>query len=396
MALAIYNLFLRFISFVLHLLGKNRKYIVFESYPDYSGSPKMICLELERRGFSSKYHFVWAIDKCQNCCFKDYECIPFWGKLNFVERLKKNLIVWNSVLVVDSNRAVMKQNSKSFRIYTRHGGPLKNCTKVMRKCGRMDFFLSLSDEIADIEYSLFKNYWVSERNQVLNLGFPANDELFVDCDLEPFWKRQLGKFQTIKYKKNIGWFPTFRQRKQDCGDDTETVFPYGIPIVKDDYELKELNDLLFQKEILLVVQIHHAQKRSFEITQMSNIVVIDQRIKDECCITNANLMHSFDALITDYSAAYHEFIMLDKPIAISIDDYEDYSKHVGFCFDFFDYIKGFYLKNFFSLKNFITEVSEGIDSSRNERQKSLKKIHKYVDANSTQRVVDFLCEKVKL
>lgn len=394
MALAIYNLFLRFISFVLPLLGKNRKYIVFESFPDYSGSPKMICLELEKRGFRSKYRFVWAIDKSQKCLFKDYECIPFWGDLNFFERLKKNLIAWNALLIVDSNRAVLKHNSNSFRIYTRHGGTLKNCTNILRECGRMDYCLSLSDEIADLDYQLFKNYWINDRSQVLSLGYPANDEIFSDCDMTIFWKKTLNR--CASFEKKIGWFPTFRQRRIDCGDDMEFVFPYGIPLVNDETELNELNELLAKEEVLLVIQIHHAQKRLFNVTDMSNIVVVNQSLKDECSVTNANLMHDFDALITDYSAAYHEFVLLDRPLAISIDDYDEYSKRVGFSFDFFDYIRGFYLKDMNDLKQFISEVAENIDSTRDQRHVSLEKIHKYKDANSTQRVVDFLCEKVKL
>lgn len=395
MMLKIYNLFLRIVNLLIYRKCR-KKTIVFESLPDYSGSPKMICLELEKRGFRSKCRFVWAVNKGQMCSFRDYECIPFWGNLNFFERLKKNLIVWNAVLVVDSNRRVGKSNEKTFRFFARHGGNLKRCTKFIHMHGKIDALPSLSDEMLEIDYGEYKDACISDKNQIQVLGFPANDELFYDINLTPFWCRQVPDFSIAHFKKIIGWFPTFRQRCVDEGDDSSVLFPFGIPIVKTESALWELNELLKQKKVLLVIQIHHAQKRFFDIVNLSNIVVVDQKIKDEMGVTNANLMHCFDALITDYSAAYHEYLMLDRPLAVSVDDYEDYLKHVGFCFDFFDYIKGFYMKNFSDLKSFISEVAEGIDSTREERMKSLLKIHKYVDANSTQRVVDYICGRVSL
>lgn len=395
MQLFIYNLFLRVVNLVF-FWKQRKKTIIFESLPDYSGSPKMICLEMEKRGYRSKYIFVWAVDKSQTFGFRDYECVPFWGNLNFFERMKKNLIVWNAVLIVDSNRAVAKTNKKNIRLFTNHGGTLKNCAKIMRACGRMDYCLSLSSGIADVDYKLFKGFWVDRRSQILELGYPANDELFESVDLDCFWKKMIPNGSVTQYEKIIGWFPTFRQRAESAGDDSELIFPYGIPVVYNKNDLDVLNELLKRLKVLLVIQIHHAQKKIYDIVNTSNILVVDQKIKDQCGINNANLMHSFDALITDYSAAYHEFIMLNRPIAVSIDDYDDYNKNVGFSIDFFEYIKGFYVRNLNDLKKFVKEVSEGKDSFREKRTEALFKIHKYIDADSTQRVCDFICNEVRL
>lgn len=383
-------------SFIFAYVGKNVKYIVFESVPDFSGSPKMICLELEKRGFRLKYKFVWAVDQSQKCCFKNFQCVPFWGKLNFFKRLKKNFVIWNAVLIVDSNRAIIKQNKKTFRLFTYHGAPLKNCFEATKNCGEMDCCLSLSFDFAEKEYDMYRNYWFSNRNQLVVLGYPSNDELFYEVDMSLFWKKSFPQLNVEKFSKIVGWMPTFRQRKRNINDDTMEVFPYGIPIIKNREGLESLNCFLKEKNVLLVIQIHHAQKENFEVVNMSNIVFLNQSIKDEMEITNANLMRSFDALISDYSSAYYEYLLLDRPVAISIDDYHDYAEHMGFCIDFFEYIKGFYLKNTNDLKTFITEVSENIDSTKNDRRESLKKIHKYLDANSTSRVVEFICDRVKL
>ena len=143
-------------------------------------------------------------------------------------------------------------------------------------------------------------------------------------------------------------------------------------------------------------QMHHAQQNFFPSISFSNIILISPQIKRECQVTNAELMNSFDAMITDYSAAYYEYILLNRPIAISIDDLEEYSQKIGFSIDFFDIIRGQYLKSFNDLISFIQSLSKGDDLFIEDRARSLKKIHKWTDNQSTKRVVDFIEKNVNL
>ena len=141
---------------------------------------------------------------------------------------------------------------------------------------------------------------------------------------------------------------------------------------------------------------HHAQAANFSKRTFSNIVLMDQNLKYEMNVSTANLMHSFDALISDYSAAYHEFVMLDRPVALAIDDFEEYSSRTGFVFDYFEWIKGVFLKTVPDLLHFVEDVANGVDSAKTEREMAARHIHKYIDNQSTKRVVDFLVEKAKL
>ena len=120
------------------------------------------------------------------------------------------------------------------------------------------------------------------------------------------------------------------------------------------------------------------------------LIVSDGAPEAECSICDKYTTKA------DYSAAYNEFILLDRPIAITLDDYNEYAKYVGFYVNFPEYAKGFNVYNFNDLKRFISEIAQGIDSKKQERQISLHKIHKYTDNQSTKRVVDFLIENVKL
>ena len=169
-----------------------------------------------------------------------------------------------------------------------------------------------------------------------------------------------------------------------------------MPLIYTIEDLKVLNETLAKFDILLAIQMHHAQQNFFPSISFSNIILISPQIKRECQVTNAELMNSFDAMITDYSAAYYEYILLNRPIAISIDDLEEYSQKIGFSIDFFDIIRGQYLKSFNDLISFIQSLSKGDDLFIEDRARSLKKIHKWTDNQSTKRVVDFIEKNVNL
>ena len=45
------------------------------------------------------------------------------------------------------------------------------------------------------------------------------------------------------------------------------------------------------------------------------------------------MLGSSDALITDYSSVYFDYLLLDKPIGFTVDDMELYIKDRGFIFN---------------------------------------------------------------
>ena len=107
-------------------------------------------------------------------------------------------------------------------------------------------------------------------------------------------------------------------------------------------------------------------------------------------------MSAFDAMLTDYSAAYHEYIILNRPIGLTIDDLVEYSRDEGFCYNYLDWIKGDYIIKLDTLLAFVANVAANKDPSKSNRTESLKKIHSHIDNKSTERVVKYLIEKAKL
>lgn len=388
----IFPFFFTIASFIVNKVPLCLNYIVFESYPECDGSPWMIYKEMINRGLEKKYKMIWIVSATFNAPL-NIQCLYFWEKGNPLKKIRIFWILAKAKLIVENNRFVPKLNSKTFRLHTQHGAPLKNCYAYTRNIGNVDAILSLSDNTAVLE----KNMFPTPKEKIFPLGYPTNDRLFDNVDLQKkgFWNKCTKSNKT--YRKIIGWLPTYRQHKNNphhlCSG---KAFPLGIPLLysKDMFDI--LDKQLKKSNILLVIQTHPVQAENFTDFNYSNIVIVSPALKKLYNVSTADLMHNFDALITDYSAAYHEYLLLDRPIALSIDDYEEYAKNPGFSLDYFDWIKGVYLKDVSDLIKFIEDVSSGIDSAKVERESAMHRIHKYIDSHSTQRVVDFLIEQANL
>lgn len=384
---------LRFLS---KLIPTKQDIILFESYPELDGSPWMIYQEIKKRGWEKKYKLIWATD-ASFLAPENVVCIPFFGKMSLLQKIKKFYYIINAKTIIDSNRYVRKLSKKTFRLHTRHGGTLKKADCYSKLIGDVDYILSLSDEMAEIESQFVYKGTSVKRNHFLTMGYPNNDRLFFhDGSYKDVLFCELLKRNDYEHNKVIGWMPTFRKHKSNDRVDSLAEMPYGIPLLYKQDDFDKLNDLLQRNKILLVIKLHHAQLLDFPVIKCSNIVTIYQKAQDSPKIPMMNLLELFDALITDYSSIYHEYILLNRPIALSIDDIDSYSAGTGFSIDYFEWIKGVYLKNTTDLFHFIEDIANGVDSAKKEREAAMHRIHKYIDNKSTQRVVDFLIEKAML
>ena len=57
---------------------------------------------------------------------------------------------------------------------------------------------------------------------------------------------------------------------------------------------------------------------------LSNLVFINDAFLSDNGIINYELLGVADALLTDYSSVYYDYLLLDRPIGLCWDDYEEY------------------------------------------------------------------------
>ena len=98
-----------------------------------------------------------------------------------------------------------------------------------------------------------------------------------------------------------------------------------------------------------------------------------------------------DALITDYSSIYFDYLLLDKPIIYYPIDLEEYQKKCrGFYRPYEELTAGVKAYNEQELINAIQDVINGVDDYKEERKVLRDKIFKYQDGRNCERVVEWI------
>lgn len=367
------------------LLLKN--YILLESKPDFSCNTKAVYDEMIRRCINKKYKLIWFVDDKNK--FKDIKLknVKF---INYDEK-KINKIKWvyyniRCKFIIDCNKFVTKRNHRQIRIHLIHGEFIKIPREYCNLSGHIDYLIETSDYFKKINSESFQ---VPEDN-ILTTGYPRNDYIF-DYD------NGIEVYRDIKRDKTIFWIPTYRNHKFNKNNsffNTNIQFPYGIPTIKNSSDLKKLNNILKKNKTLLVIKFHPAEDISkIKKLDLSNIKLLEDDFFEKVHSNIYQLLSKADALITDYSSIYYDFLLTDKPNGLAIPDINEYKSHVELLYkDYENNIIGEYIYNFNDLLKFVNNVGKNNDIKYDKRILVKKKYHKYCDNNSSNRVVDIIEE----
>ncbi|MGN0527800.1 MAG: CDP-glycerol glycerophosphotransferase family protein [Eubacterium sp.] len=364
-----------------------KKMILFESNPDYSDNTKAVFDEMLKRGLNNKFKLVWVCDKTESIDylqkkFKDVNNVDFiyrWSRKFMYYYLK------TSCCFIVCNRFIEKSKKKQYYIYLEHGCTLKDTSNY--------YFFSKS--CSDCDIAIFSEYLIPyeaknlkcNENQFRVLGFPRNDTLINQnkTDLKAL-------FPDKSFEKCVYWMPTYRQHKS-----VDIVHSnIAMPILYNESIAAEINKCAGQNDILIVIKPHPAQDVSrIKKLDLDNLVFIDDDFFRKNDIDNYLLLANCDALITDYSSVYYDYLLCDKPIGLCWDDFEEYNKREGFAVDPHFILKGgVKIYNSTDMCSFISDVAKGIDTLCRERNEIKNIIHNYSDGNSTKRVTDYIEKEI--
>ena len=217
------------------------------------------------------------------------------------------------------------------------------------------------------------------------LGYARNDDLFNHINVHKY-------FNNISFDKVIYWLPTYRQNR--WGDRIHSDI--SMPIIYSRENAERVNEEAKKNSVLIIVKVHPAQDLS-KISEfnLSNLVFIKNEFFSGKDLTNYQLLGSSDAMVSDYSSVYYDYLLTDKPIGLCFDDFEEYSKREGFTMNVDEILAGGEkLYNVDDLCNFIKSVAEGKDMLKDKRNEIKNLVHDRVDNNSTSRIVDYLEKKI--
>lgn len=371
------NLIDKIIRVACFILFKTKdNYIMFESERDFSDNARVLYEYISNDEKYSNYKLIWIVDDPKLYPKKDNTVFISRNKNSIFKKLKFYKILSNTKTFFFTHYhwfTYSKKNQTVVNLW--HGTPLKD--GGLDISDSFDYFVGPSTGTID----LYKKFVGVKEEQYVVLGMPRNDLLFQKND-------SAKKIIKKKYSKAIMMMTTYKQTNTRTDSDYEDK--YSIPCVTNEKELKKLNEILKEKSIFLLIKIHHIQKENIKkVKKMSNIIYLTDQDLENKNVLLYNLLGCMDALITDYSSVYFDYILLDRPIGFFVNDYESYKKNRGFLIEnLFDYMPGPKMVTLKEFIKFINDLSNGKDGYKKERKRIRAFANKYCDDKSSERIAN--------
>lgn len=366
--------------------------IILESYPDLTCNTYELYRYMIKMKLNEKVKIVWLVDNKND--YKNFKTNNVFfmniNPNNLIERVQNYYKCNRAIVLITSNRHYGRQKTskKQVNIYLDHGSHLKKLSdKTGRKIISCDYLICQSSFFMPYHLSQY----VIEKEKIIITGLPRNDQLF-------FKNNSLYKLYKDRslFEKIILWVPTFRSHMNGNRIDCVSDFPLGIPILYSIDDTTQVNKCLIENNTLLIIKPHPSQNLDIiKDLNYSNIRFLYNTDLINESIQLNELLEQMDGMITDYSSIYYDFLLLDRPIGITLDDYEKYKEQKGFVFEQpLEILKGEYIYNCKDLLSFITNLKNNIDKSYEERKLIKYKINDFIDNNSSKRVYDFMISKI--
>lgn len=352
--------------------------VFFDSLPDYSDSSRVMSDYVLN---DSHYKVFWAVNQ-----------IPTYSvnkAVRFV--LKKNkLSYWYHTVTAQYIFAthashVWANPHRQMSVCLWHGTPIKkigrmqysNTTGMLRQ---FRYIISSSEYYVPILKKCF-----DEEREILVTGRPSNDLLFIE-------NNSMKKLNIDKRsdEKLIVYLPTFRQTMASGNKDSiKDVLMEDFIDFSDKDKMIEWNSFFIDNNIKLIVKPHPADKNQLTDVSLSNIYVVTNGKMQSLDIQLNELLHYADALITDYSSVFCDYMLLDRPIGFMITDLEDYSEKRGFILNpIIDYLPGSRISSRSEFESFCKNVAEGVDNNKELRDMLYHIYNDFHDNNNCKRVAE--------
>ena len=263
---------------------------------------------------------------------------------------------------------------RRYVIHLGHGILLKGLgftEKDGRFIKKLYYFLNRSNITCSLATSEFMSHLVAKSmgtsvKRTVICGQPYTDALFK----EPVKVSIIDKNQF-----NILYAPTWRQHAD------VKLFPF------EDFNKKELEEFLEKNNIHIFVRFHPAYEESIpaDILEMKNISLFSAKEYTEVM----DYINNFDALITDYSSIYIDYMPLERPLLFLPYDLEEEEKATGFVMDYMENTPG---PKPSTQKDFITELKK----MKENPEDYIKNIHELnlklnsPEKNSCQRLGEII------
>lgn len=306
-----------FIKF--NFIKKDNKKITFISFPDLSDNSWHLFYYINKN--KNYLNLVWLIDKNLSNI-----------KINYLKKInKKNRILFvkkrslQGVYHFLSSRIVFFTHNSYFfsqknlgptQVNLWHGMPIKKIGFYRHKKHLYfygDFTISTSNLYKKV---MSKAFGINTKSIIL-CGLPRNDVL-KSGNKKKFY------FLSEKKLKMVLWLPTFRKTNvfSEINDSENEHFLDEWP---NDF-LKNLNFIAKQNKILLTIKLHPLDKYKKKNKKYSNISFLENINLTNFKYDLQDLISFSDGLISDISSVIIDYILVKKPLGITTNSLETFSR----------------------------------------------------------------------
>ncbi|MBO5339049.1 MAG: CDP-glycerol glycerophosphotransferase family protein [Clostridia bacterium] len=362
-----------------------KKMIVFESNPDFACNTYPVYEKIKSDPAFKKYKLVWAvksIDKSRKChmILKHPQ-----GK---IQKIKTHLYYNRAKCIISCNEIIGRKREEQLTIFLSHGSKTKK-TKGICEIGQIVDYVACQshffDEVIKYEYGLLDD-------QLVYFGYPRCDYLY-NSD-----KSICESFGFKPNSKYLIWLPTFRKNVLYAQNNVDSKYDsLDMPIIYDEETLRRFDEFLTTNNLYIIYKPHPVQNMSkAKSLQLNNFIIINDNDLKNKSLQLYEVISKSEGLITDYSSVYFDYLLMNKPIGTTNDDAEAWKNKRGFAFD----LETIHDKtteripNYDALCKFIKNTINGVDEKKEEREKIKNLTNMYDDGDSTERVVEFIKQKL--
>lgn len=383
----LYQLYAPILIFLYFKNLRTKKRIVFCSSPDYSDNSRVLFDYLKNR--QNNYEIIWLVDDLSNY-ISNKDSIKFirkLGKYNKYLTFKSLYYIYSSEIVFYThgfNMIVKKSDGNPMMINLWHGcGYKDNNVKGGIQTYQFDYILVPGPLFLGSKSRFFN----CPIEKVLDIGYPRYDLFKTNSERANKFINNLIREKSIE--KIIIWMPTFRESEQNLADNN--IFSgFDLPILSSIEDMKKFNDYCKSFKTLIIIK-QHKNQLVYKAKNIifSNIIFLDNNGLEQRNIQLYELLPLTDALITDYSSVGIDYLLLDKPIGFTLDDYEEYKRTRGFIFENpKEYMPGYYILNLNNLYLFVENLCKGVDTYKEERTRVRKIAHNETD-DYCSRIIEY-------
>lgn len=360
-----------------------RRRVLLESNPDLSCNVYPVFRELLSREAFRNVRLTWLVQEPER-----------WRKLypqknvsfvayhpdNSLQRARAIGLSLTSRCVLFCNKTLWPPRRGQLSLFLGHGTPIKCCKGFYTPgpfCNRWSYPSENVRQVMVQELGL-----APEQGRLL--GYPRCDALTRPQGL-------LDRVIPREGKKVIFWLPTFRQHSKSY-DNNYTLSGCGLPLLEEAGSLKRLNAALEEAGVLLVLKPHPMQDMNvIRAGNLSAFRLLDDQALQAAGVQLYEALADADALLTDYSSVYCDFLLTGKPIGLTFDDLDTYREKRGLVMeDITQVVKGRYLMTPDDLIAFARDVAAGRDPEKEARQSACDYYNTWQDGQSALRVADFI------